>query len=414
MKIAIVIFTTNEPTLAIHKYSNIDECDLIIVANNKTPIDKYKNVNCILLSIEKQSKLFPKFHKLLPIDHYCRKNMGYAYAIKNEYDIIVDTNDDIVPNNSLKNILKKKYSKYLISGSDFINVYHMFTSIKMWPRGFPLDKIKKKPTYKILHTTNGEIGIIQGLIDGSPDTDSIFKMVFDIFDNFKFKNNNNMYILDNNSYCSCNGYNTYWLNKDLFYLLYIPCNISYKFCDILKMYIAQKFARTHDMKITFVSPNVSRNNDNIDNSECFSQEIEMFTNINKLIEILNKDEDYDYNLQKLYNILVNENIIYENIISNHKEHKILKEWLKLINGKVYEELFELEENYNVDTEQNNTEKEYVINKPKKHKHHTHKHNKHDNHINKHRHHIIEEKQNVHNKSTTESTAESNNEFMSCI
>jgi hypothetical protein len=300
MRIAIVILTISDPTPAILKYSNIDECDLIIVADKKTPIEKYINIKCILLSLDKQLKLFPKFHRLLPTNHHCRKNMGYAYAIKNGYDVIVDTADDVIPDDNWKTILTKKYSKYLMSNDKFINVYSMFCTSNIWPRGYPINKVRAKSTSKVSHTKGDDIGVIQGLIDIEPDVDTIFKMVSDqSVPNFKFKNNNNMYILSNDSYCPGNSYNTYWISKEIFYLLYVPCNVSHKFSDVLKMYILQTFLKKHGKKISFVSPNVQRVKKTDDPFNYFPQEIDMFINVNKTIQILDNVEEHMYDLEKL-------------------------------------------------------------------------------------------------------------------
>jgi hypothetical protein len=51
-------------------------------------------LNCIYLDVSSQKKLFPKLSELLPYNHYCRKNLGYLYAIKKGYKIIYETDDD--------------------------------------------------------------------------------------------------------------------------------------------------------------------------------------------------------------------------------------------------------------------------------------------------------------------------------
>ena len=63
------------------KHINNTEYDVIIIGDNKTP-DDYHKLNCIYLDIPSQKKLFPELNELLPYNHYCRKNLGYMYAIK--------------------------------------------------------------------------------------------------------------------------------------------------------------------------------------------------------------------------------------------------------------------------------------------------------------------------------------------
>lgn len=329
-KTCILITTINPPTDAILEYEKIIDFDLIIVCDIKTPIDKYVNVKCVLLTLEKQKELYPKLYELLPFNHYCRKNIGYVYAIKNNYDIIIDTDDDNIPYDKFKQNFYNNFSNYkkcLISDSKYVNIYKLFSSEHIWPRGFPLNEINNITTYNIKDYDKDNIGIIQGLVDGDPDVDSIYRLTSSNEQkNFKFNNNNNLYILNNNTYCPANTQNTYWLNKDIFYLLYIPSYISFRFCDILKMYISQKFIEKDNLKLSFLESTVFqlRNPHNL--MKDFKDEIEMFINIEKLIEILDNAKINDkYNdFIKIYNLLID-----NGIIKNIKELDIIDEWFKL-------------------------------------------------------------------------------------
>ncbi len=39
----------------------------------------------------------PAYDEILPHDHYARKNMGYLYAIRAGYSVIVESDDDNIP-----------------------------------------------------------------------------------------------------------------------------------------------------------------------------------------------------------------------------------------------------------------------------------------------------------------------------
>ena len=88
MKKCLIITTVNAPTKAIYEFIKTD-FEVIIVGDQKTPQD-YHDLDCIFLDMKEQEKLFPKFHQLLPINHYARKNMGYLYAITRGYDFIAE------------------------------------------------------------------------------------------------------------------------------------------------------------------------------------------------------------------------------------------------------------------------------------------------------------------------------------
>jgi hypothetical protein len=100
----IIITTIDKSTESIIKHINNTEYDVIIVGDYKIP-DSYKNLNCIYLDVCSQKKLFPELSDLLPDNHYCRKILGYLYAIKKKYNIIYETDDNynILYNNLLFN-----------------------------------------------------------------------------------------------------------------------------------------------------------------------------------------------------------------------------------------------------------------------------------------------------------------------
>ena len=147
MKTCIIITTIFEPSIAINEFiknKNKYNYDIIIVCDKKTNTRIYKTLDVILLDIEKQEQLFNAFSNVLPFNHYCRKNIGYIYAILNKYDIIYETDDDNIPYDSFYNILNNitfNNVSEIDSSSNIINIYKLFTDTVIWPRGLPLSKI---------------------------------------------------------------------------------------------------------------------------------------------------------------------------------------------------------------------------------------------------------------------------------
>jgi hypothetical protein len=327
-KKCIVITTINNPTEAIKKYSAIKEFDLIIVADKKTNIESYNNINCIFLTLEKQLEEFPDFSEFLPYNHYSRKNIGYLYAIKHKYDVIYDTDDDNIPVENWSNVLDNKYDIYEISNCKFVNIYKLFSDLNIWPRGYPLNHVLEDSIYNLNKCDkNSDIAIIQGLVDGDPDVDAIFRLTSSDYNkNILFNKNNKLFKLLNGTYCPANTQNTYWINKMFFYLLYIPSFINFRFCDILKMYIAQKFIQQNNYTLSFIEPMVfqERNQHNLLND--FKDETEMYMNVEKIISLLdNFSVNSHYDIINFYKLLID-----ENIIKNNKEIKLLEEWINII------------------------------------------------------------------------------------
>src|SRR5271157_1374206 len=100
---AIIITTINGCTPAVQKYTEEKFADwqLIVVGDNKTPSIKPSG-NLTFLSVQDQEKLGYKIIGKTPYNQYCRKNIGYLYAIKNGAELIYETDDDNIPYDNWK------------------------------------------------------------------------------------------------------------------------------------------------------------------------------------------------------------------------------------------------------------------------------------------------------------------------
>jgi hypothetical protein len=253
-KDCVVITTINPPSPAVLKYISNPLVDIVIVADTKTPSEEYKYLDCEFLSLEKQQELAPSLHNLLPLNHYSRKNMGYLYAIKKGYQRIIETDDDNIPleNWDVRSLNPESLegaTHYLVNGPktinrdfplgrmpsirpinrfDCINIYKLYTDIHIWPRGLPLNCVLDKTSHTNLTSCPSpdffsNISIIQGLADGDPDVDAIFRLTtnesrFPVI----FNDTKAFYKLGQGQYCPANTQNTIWRKPQDFPLLYIP------------------------------------------------------------------------------------------------------------------------------------------------------------------------------------------------
>lgn len=323
MKKCVIITTINEPTPTIHKHIDSDY-DVIIVGDNKTP-ESYKSLNCIFLDIETQHKLFPKFSCLLPTNHYCRKNIGYLYAIYNKYDIIYETDDDTEPYPNFDSALKYNCTNYnfVSSQEKWINFYKYFTSDFIWPRGYPLSLIKSKNDLKVeKNIQNIKPSIINGLIDNDPDVDSIYRLCYNKVPNF---NNKDPVIVDNQNICVFNTQNTFWINKDIFACLYIPCTVSFRYCDILRGIVTNVVMKYKNLYLAYSSPNVIQHRNLHDLMKDFESEIPMFLGNEKILSFIENSLKENLNIEQLiYQIYLN---LYEYEYVKQKEIKLLENYL---------------------------------------------------------------------------------------
>ena len=105
----VIITTINSPTEAIRRHIANPDYDVIIVGDKKTP-DSYKDEDCIFLDVKTQKELFPVLSELIPYNHYGRKNLGYLYAIQQDYKVIYETDDDNIPYDDFDSIALSQFS----------------------------------------------------------------------------------------------------------------------------------------------------------------------------------------------------------------------------------------------------------------------------------------------------------------
>jgi hypothetical protein len=59
----------------------LENWNVVVVGDTKTPSD-WALEGAVYLGLEEQAALGYQIHKLLPLRHYARKNIGYLYAIQ--------------------------------------------------------------------------------------------------------------------------------------------------------------------------------------------------------------------------------------------------------------------------------------------------------------------------------------------
>ena len=135
-KTFIVITSIFKETEAVKKYSKKENCTLVVVGDKKTP-KNWCSKNTIYLSPEDQQKLKYEIIKTLPWNHYCRKMIGYLYAVEKGAEIIIDTDDDNIPVDNWK--LPEFKGTFLTypKNKNFVNVYNYFTEKKNLAKRIP-------------------------------------------------------------------------------------------------------------------------------------------------------------------------------------------------------------------------------------------------------------------------------------
>jgi len=319
----VIITTINEPSETVLKHINNPDYDVIIVGDKKTP-NSYKNLKCIYLDVTAQKKLFPELSELLPYNHYCRKNLGYLYAIKKGYKMIYETDDDNVPYDNFDNVLKfDNLTMITETNSRWINIFKYFTNdAHIWPRGYPLSLLKKPTNYSI-ENTKQKPSIINGLVENDPDVDALFRIICNHQDSIKWDKNKRI-VINNKNMCVFNTQNTFWLNPELFICLLIPCSVSFRYCDILRGIINNIILKKTNNYMMYTSPNVvqNRNEHNLIND--FKSEYEMYIHNEKILEYIENNTDKK-NVKEL--LLTIYNNLFINKVITQNDLNILNQWI---------------------------------------------------------------------------------------
>lgn len=257
----IVITTINPPTKAIQRISELtrEGWHCVVVGDRKTPTD-WASPGIDYLSYEQQLKSFGALAENIPANHYCRKNLGYLYAIQHGADVILETDDDNIPGPSFGADVSIEVTGQRLGGSRWINVYKHFTDALIWPRGNPLNTIHDAGYLESGKLTTAA-PIQQFLADGDPDVDAIYRLLFRQPLNFRQRD---PVLLDRGSWCSFNSQNTLFF-REAFPTLYLPCHVSFRMTDIWRSFVAQAALWTTDRRIAFRSATVvqERNEHNL-------------------------------------------------------------------------------------------------------------------------------------------------------
>jgi hypothetical protein len=280
------------------------------------------------LSLEDQLAMPFELARLLPVGHYARKNLAYLAAIRQGATCIYETDDDNAPNESW--VVRSEEVEECRAASRaenrWVNVYRYFSAENVWPRGLPLDEIRKPVLDLVLMSTPKRAPIQQGLVNGSADVDAIWRLVMDR--EFFFEPGASVY-LEPGNWCPFNTQTTWWWPV-VYPLLYIPSYCSFRMCDIWKSFVAQRCLWELDMGIVFHAPEVYQDRNVHDLMRDFRDEIPGYDKNREICEILSQlqlqkgEADVAQNLFRCYEALVAKEIFPQ------KELVLLKTWIEAI------------------------------------------------------------------------------------
>lgn len=240
---AIVITTIQEPTectRALADRALANGLQWIVIGDRKGPA-RFPLIPAEFVSIEQQIELPFKLTRLLPEKHYARKNLGYLLAIARGCKCIYETDDDNAPTDAwyVRDVEISAHRLVRRSSAHWANIYAAYASELIWPRGLPLNWARRPfaDDFELLSEPIRTIAPIQqGLANGSPDVDAVWRLTLDhevIFDEAP------SILLPRGVWCPFNSQNTWWWPQ-AFPLLYLPSYCSFRMTDIWRSFVAQR------------------------------------------------------------------------------------------------------------------------------------------------------------------------------
>jgi hypothetical protein len=246
---------------------------------------------------------------VLPYNHYCRKMLGYLYAVRDGSECIVDTDDDNIPKSCWGFPGFEGEFRCMERDKGFINIYRHFTDQNIWPRGLPLRCIRALGALPAVAIRNVKVGVWQGLADGDPDVDAIYRLTSN--EPCKFESRGPV-ILGKGTITPFNTQNT-CIRKELFPLLYLPTYVTFRFTDILRGLIAQPIMWLYGWHLGFTDATVVQERNPHDYLKDFLSEIPMYQYGEQVVEIVgavvSRNESISSNLLLAYRALRDQKIV---------------------------------------------------------------------------------------------------------
>jgi hypothetical protein len=278
-----VVTTINPPTPAVERQATQPGWCLVVVGDKKGPFSYPlpKGNVTVSLDVPKQLEFSGEsaFGKLLPFNHFGRKNLGFAYAIIHGAKAVFDFDDDnaLISKRSQLGIPGYHHvvhthehevgSHHLHSthkgapqtqthmfsvetaGSDYnysvLNPYPILgaTTPNSWPRGYPLTLIKSThfdhskplPLLKI-SIPSSTVGVMQYLANHDPDVDAIYRLTQPLPLDFPVRGHLPLVMPDRNSqgkqvFCPYNAQATIH-NEIALWSLLLPITVHGRVSDI--------------------------------------------------------------------------------------------------------------------------------------------------------------------------------------
>ena len=337
----VVVTSVNAPTVVVKQLAETKEklC-LVVVADKKSPVEyDVPRDHVVYLTVEDQEKLHYNIMKMVPWNHFARKNIGFLYAMEHGAKQIFDLDDDnelISVKDIIDQVYKKdkKTFKFIETTQYVTNPYMIYLNQKgeyIWPRGYPLDAIKMPHEYKYIDENPADatsrihqIGVIQYLQNVNPDLDAIFRITSTIPATFD-ESIKHCVILSKKSFSPWNAQSTLF-EYNSFWGMLLPMTVHGRVSDIWRSYFTQKVMWERNKLMAFCPAIVNHIRNQHRLIKDFDAEMPLYTQAEALLKFLNEwtpeKKDIPGMLEEMYIEM------YERGIVEIKDVEFMQMWIK--------------------------------------------------------------------------------------
>lgn len=239
---AVAITSINAPTKRLEDYLDLGY-EIVVAGDSLSDQSAWTGVSqgVHFLSLADQRELAPVLSDLTGSRTYARKNFAYLWAIANGASLIWETDDDTFASEQVGDPVEYTADgAHWTTSGEYWNPYGFFApGSGLWPRGYPLTRVAsdRAASSPLERSIPEPIGILQMLVTGEPDVDAIYRLTVSAAP-YDFPATTDVVHLAPGTFAPGNTQATIWWPNS-YRWIYVPRWVAFRFCDILKMYVAQ-------------------------------------------------------------------------------------------------------------------------------------------------------------------------------
>ncbi|MGE0192636.1 MAG: STELLO glycosyltransferase family protein [Planctomycetota bacterium] len=311
---ACVVTTIQEPTGCMQRLGPRVAAAggrLIVIGDKKGPAS-FDLDGSDFFDLAEQQRLDFHLARSLPTGHYARKNLGYLLAMRAGARCIYETDDDNEPAAGWARRTETTHARRF-DGHAWMNTYRALSGELLWPRGFPLRHLHDPATWQDADETTLEVrsSVQQGMADGSPDVDAVWRLVLDR--DVRFPDGPSRWVPPGHWH-PFNSQSTWWWPL-AYPLMYLPTTCAFRSTDIWRSFVAQRCLREVDQGVVHHPPEVVQLRNEHDLMRDFVDEVEVQTKSEALVALLEGlalepgIEALEANMERCYEALCAEGLL---------------------------------------------------------------------------------------------------------